>query len=443
MVPDLTVADADPDADAEGLHRLALWALRYSPMVSVDPPDSLWIDVTGASHLLGGERPLLDDLIRRLAAMGVAARAAVAGTPAAANAIARFGHRPVCVVDDTLEVVSALPVAALRLPSEMTMELRRLGFETIGDLEATPRAPLAHRFGTLPGRRLDQVFGRVADPIVPVVPVETVQARRNLVEPISTAEALKAVIGTLVQDLCGQLEQHGLGARTLDLLWHRVDGTMQAIRVGTAKPVRAAPHLARLLVERIDSVDPGFGIEIAILTAKLAEPLTAEEVGRLVAREHDPVTSDEVATIAGLVDVLGNRIGHDRVFRCAPVESDVPERSVTRIPALAPPVPAGWPSKWPRPGRLLTPPEPIETMALMPDHPPMAFTWRGVRRLIKRADGPERIHGEWWRRDREMAAARDYYAVEDHAGERFWLYRSWEGSPDTGPMRWFIHGLFG
>lgn len=442
-MPDLTVADADPDADAEGLHRLALWALRYSPMVSVDPPDSLWIDVTGASHLLGGERPLLDDLIRRLAAMGVAARAAVAGTPAAANAIARFGHRPVCVVDDTLEVVSALPVAALRLPSEMTMELRRLGFETIGDLEATPRAPLAHRFGTLPGRRLDQVFGRVADPIVPVVPVETVQARRNLVEPISTAEALKAVIGTLVQDLCGQLEQHGLGARTLDLLWHRVDGTMQAIRVGTAKPVRAAPHLARLLVERIDSVDPGFGIEIAILTAKLAEPLTAEEVGRLVAREHDPVTSDEVATIAGLVDVLGNRIGHDRVFRCAPVESDVPERSVTRIPALAPPVPAGWPSKWPRPGRLLTPPEPIETMALMPDHPPMAFTWRGVRRLIKRADGPERIHGEWWRRDREMAAARDYYAVEDHAGERFWLYRSWEGSPDTGPMRWFIHGLFG
>ncbi|HYF89101.1 DNA polymerase Y family protein [Azospirillum sp.] len=442
-VPGLTIADADPDADAEGLHRLALWALRYSPMVAVDPPDGLWIDITGASHLLGGERPLLDDLISRLAGMGVAARAAVAGTPAAANAIARFGHRPVSVIDDALETVSSLPVAALRLGSKMTVELRRLGFETVGDLEATPRAPLAHRFGTLPGRRLDQVFGRVAEPIVPVVPVETVQARRSLVEPISTAEALQAVIGALVQDLCGQLEQHGLGARTLDLLWHRVDGTMQAIRVGTAKPVRAAPHLTRLLVERIDSVDPGFGIEIAILTATLAEPLSAEEVGRLVAGETDPGTFDEVATIAGLVDVLGNRIGHDRVFRCAPVESDVPERSVTRIPALAPPVPAGWPSKWPRPGRLLTPPEPIETMALMPDHPPMAFTWRGVRRLIKRADGPERIHGEWWRRDREMAAARDYYVVEDHTGERFWLYRSWESSPDTGPMRWFIHGLFG
>jgi len=443
MVPDLMVADADPEADAEGLHRLALWALRYSPMVSVDLPDGLWIDITGASHLMGGERQLLDDLVGHLAAMGVASRAAVAGTPGAANAIARFGHRPVCVVDDALEVVSALPLAALRLPSEMTTKLRRLGFETIGDLGSTPRAPLAHRFGTLPGRRLDQIHGRVAEPIVPVVPTKAVQARRSLVEPISTAEALQAVIGALVTDLCGQLEQRGLGARTLDLLWHRVDGTMQAIRVGTSKSVRNAAHLTRLLVERVDQVDPGFGIENAILTATLAEPLMAEEVGRLVGAGTDLAASDDAATIAGLIDVLGNRIGHDRLYRCAPLESDVPERSVTRIPALAPPVPAGWPSQWPRPGRLLTPPEPIETLALMPDHPPMAFTWRGVRRLVKRADGPERIHGEWWRRDREMAAARDYYAVEDHAGERFWVFRSWEGTPETGPMRWFIHGLFG
>ncbi|GLR80278.1 DNA polymerase Y family protein (plasmid) [Azospirillum oryzae] len=443
MVPDLTIADADPDADAEGLHRLALWALRYSPMVAVDPSDGLWIDITGASHLVGGERPLLDDLVGRLAGMGVASRAAVAGTPGAANAIARFGHRPVCVVDDALEVVSALPLAALRLPPEMTMELRRLGFETIGDLEATPRAPLAHRFGTSLGRRLDQVFGRVAEPIVPVIPTEAVQARRSLVEPISTAEALQTVVGALVTDLCGQLEQRGLGARTLDLLWHRVDGTMQGIRVGTAKPVRNAVHLTRLLNERVDKVDPGFGIEAAVLTATLAEPLTAEEVGRLVGAETDLAASDDAATIAGLIDVLGNRIGHDRLYRCAPLESDVPERSVARIPALAPPVPTGWPTQWPRPGRLLSPPEPIETLALMPDHPPMAFTWRGVRRLIRRADGPERIHGEWWRRDREMAAARDYYAVEDHEGERFWLYRSWEGSPETGPMRWYLHGLFG
>lgn len=443
MVPNLVAANADPDGDAKDLHRLATWALRYSPMVSLDPPDGLWIDVTGTSHLMGGERQLLDDLVRRLTEMGVAARAAVAGTSGAAYAVARFGHRSIAVVDAALDLVSAMPVAALRLPPAMTVELRRLGFASIGDLEGTPRAPLAHRFGLLPGRRLDQIYGRLPEPIVPVVPAAIIQARRSLAEPICTSEALQAVITALVRDLCKQLEQRGLGCRTLDLRFQRVDGTAQSIRVGTAMPVRTEAHLARLLVERLETVDPGFGIEAAILTTTLAEPQTAMEVGRLLPAEGDPPAMADTAVMAKLIDFLGNRIGHERIYRFAPVESDVPERSVARIPALSPPVSADWPSRWPRPGRLLSPPEPIDTMALLPDHPPLAFTWRGARRLVRCADGPERIFGEWWRRDREVSAARDYYAVEDHDGGRYWIYRSWEGSPEAGPMRWFLHGLFG
>ena len=64
---------------------------------------------------------------------------------------------------------------------------------------------------------------------------------------------------------------------------------------------------------------------------------------------------------------------------------------------------AEWPGHWPRPSRLLAPPEPIDTVALLPDHPPVSFTWRGVRRRVKRADGPERVFGEWWKRDPELA----------------------------------------
>lgn len=447
LAPTLEIADADPEGDAEGLRRLALWALRYSPMAAADPPDGLWLDITGASHLQGGEVALLEDLVGRLAGMGLASRAAVAGTLGAASAAARFGRRSIAVLPaaaDPSNLLSGLPIAALRLPAGMVHELRRLGFETVGDLAATPRAPLTHRFGPLPGRRLDQLNGRVAEPMVPVVPEAAIQPRCTLLEPIVTAEALQAVIARLARDACAELERHGLGARTLDLLFQRVDGTAQAIRVGTARPSRDPAHLTRLLAERLDRVDPGFGVEAAVLSATLTEPLSAEEIGRSL----DPTVSlsgqpGDAKALAGLIDVLGNRIGHDRVFRCAPVESDVPERSVARIPALAPPVSADWPSQWPRPGRLLTPPEPIETLAMLPDHPPIAFTWRGVRRRILRADGPERIHGEWWRRDREMAAARDYYAVEVGSGERFWLFRSWDGTPDSGPMRWFLHGLFG
>ncbi len=105
---------------------------------------------------------------------------------------------------------------------------------------------------------------------------------------------------------------------------------------------------------------------------------------------------------------------------------------------------ASWPGHWPRPSRLLPQPELVETVALLPDHPPVSFTWRGVRRRLRRGDGPERVFGEWWKRDAELVAVRDYFRVEDDAGERYWLYRAGDGEDTaTGSHRWFIHGVFG
>jgi protein ImuB len=88
-------------------------------------------------------------------------------------------------------------------------------------------------------------------------------------------------------------------------------------------------------------------------------------------------------------------------------------------------------------------PELIEAIALMPDRPPVSIVWRGKRRKVKRADGPERIFGEWWQRDAEMEAVRDYFLIEDEAGERLWVFRSGDGvDPETGSHRWFCHGIF-
>ena len=101
-----------------------------------------------------------------------------------------------------------------------------------------------------------------------------------------------------------------------------------------------------------------------------------------------------------------------------------------------------WPS-WTRPTRLLDPPQAVEAVSALPDHPPAAFTWRRHRHRIRRADGPERITGEWWRRNGEMAAVRDYWQVEDETGRRFWLYRRGDGQDAaTGDLRWFLHGVF-
>jgi protein ImuB len=144
------------------------------------------------------------------------------------------------------------------------------------------------------------------------------------------------------------------------------------------------------------------------------------------------------------VDTLANRLGPGRLYRAAPAQSDVPERSVRRVEPTGPPTGETWPAHWPRPTRLLVRPERIDTLALLPDQPPTAFTWRGVRRRVRRADGPERIFGEWWRRDGEVDAVRDYFQLEDDAGERFWVFRRGDGEqPGTGDLTWFLHGLFG
>ncbi|HTY93504.1 MAG TPA: DUF6504 family protein, partial [Steroidobacteraceae bacterium] len=257
-------------------------------------------------------------------------------------------------------------------------------------------------------------------------------------EPLLTPEALSGVIARLAAAVCAELERRGLGARRLDLVFERVDRARQAIRIGTARPNREPRHVGRLLDEQLEAVDPGLGIEAVTLSVPLAEPLAfAQARAELVAGEA------EAADISVLIDRLVNRLGVRRVYRIAPVESDVPERSVRRVAPLDPATEARWPAALPRPTRLLDPPQPVEAMAMLPDHPPVQFVWRRKRHRIRRADGPERIAGEWWRRDREWSATRDYWQVEDEDGRRFWLYRSGDAIDSaTGDLRWFLHGFF-
>ena len=94
FAPGLQVVDAEPDADAVGLHRLALWAGgRYSPLVAPDPPDGIWLDITGCAALYSTERALLKDLHRRIAAFGLSVQIAVADTAGCAHAVARMCPR--------------------------------------------------------------------------------------------------------------------------------------------------------------------------------------------------------------------------------------------------------------------------------------------------------------------------------------------------------------
>jgi protein ImuB len=466
FLPGLATAAAEPAEDAAALRRLAEWCSRYSPWTAPDGADGVRIEITGSAHLWGGEMALAADLAARLDRRHISGRIAIADTLGAAWATARFaeGKGPVLLPSgDCHAALAPLPVEALRLDPATAQGLRRVGLKRIGDLAAMPRTALTRRFGEMVTRRLDQAQSDLPEPLSPLGEAPVRRVRLSFAEPIADPADLLRATERLVEDLVSRLAQEGIGARRLDLGFHRVDGRVERIRLGTARPSRDPRHLAALFKERLDTVDPGLGIEDVILAVFAVEPLSPEQIGLA---GYAP--ANEASGIAPLLDRLGNRLGLAAVSRIEPRESHIPERASVRVPvgkilasSVAPAKagaqgqPAPWPgsldprfrgddeTRPPRPIRLFEPPEPVEAFWLLPDDPPFRFAWRRRRHRVTRADGPERLADEWWRPEGSGAAnaIRDYYRVEDEEGRRFWLFRAGFHGEDQ-PPRWFVHGVF-
>jgi len=435
VCPALVPVDADPEADETALGKLAVWCECYTPMVAPDPPDGLWLDITGCVATFPNEGELVRDLGARLERNGAPCRIAVAGTPGAAWALAR-GE-----AGAGEEGLADLPITSLRLEAGVVAGLRRLGLRTVRDLLRIPRAQITARFGAMPVLRLDQALGEVEEAIDwPRPPVEW-HERLAFAEPIGTPEDLARALGQLAERLCLRLGEQGKGGQRFVARFFRMDDVALGIAVSTALPVRDPAYLTRLLSEKLETVDPGFGIEVIALEAESVAPMGVTQTQLMAA-------SDLSDGLAGVVDTLSNRLGADRVSRVVPYASHVPERSVRR----APPLPVKQPS-WvndpasPRPIRLLRRPEEIDVIAPVPDDPPIRFSWRGVAHRVRAAAGPERIAAEWWRGKRsggrpETDLIRDYYRVEDSDGARFWIFRAGLHGEEQAP-RWYLHGLFG
>ena len=474
FLPGLATALAKPAEDAAALRRLAEWCGRYSPWTAPDGADGVRIEITGSAHLWGGERALAADLAARLDRRGIASRIVIADTLGAAWAMARFAETSDSVVilaqGELRAALAALPVEALRLDPITTQGLRRVGLKRVGDLYAMPRDALARRFGETVARLLDQALDEMPEPLSPLGETPSRRVRLSFAEPITEPADLMLATERLTADLIVRLAQEGAGARRLALVFHRVDGRVERISLGTARPSRDPRHIVALFRERLDTIDPGLGVEDMILAAHAVEPLPSEQIGLpgQTASPHPnpPPRAGEGmgGGIAPLLDRLGNRLGLDAISRLDPRESHIPERASVRVqPRLTLPLPpkgrrgpktpspplgaerAGvrWGIKPPRPIRLFDPPEPVEAFWLLPDDPPFRFMWRRRRHRVTRADGPERIADEWWRPggSGEVDAIRDYYRVEDEEGRRFWLFRAGLHGGDRKP-RWFVHGVF-
>lgn len=439
-VPDLLGFPHDAVADAALLDWLAAGADRYTPMVMV-APQALLLDISGCDHAWGGAHGLVDDVLSRLARLGLTALPALAATPDAALALA--AHQLADVAD--------LPVTVLPVVEGVHLALRRAGLKSIGAVARQHRPALAARFGADMVMALARLTGDVDVRIVPRRTPAPVSAEQRFASPLASSEAALAVIEALAVRAGMELATRALGGRRFGVALFRSDGHVDTLAVETAAPVRDARILIRLLRERIgalaDPLDPGFGYDAIRLdvveTAPLADSQLRLEGGDLAETE-----------VGALVDRLATRLGRGRVRRLVPGNSHIPEQAAFDLPIGAPKSPpflpkspvampvSGLDEPPERPIRLLDPPEIIDVIAEVPDGPPRRFRWRRDTHDIVRHEGPERIAAEWWRRSDGAGLTRDYYRVEDGEGRRFWLFRHGLYGSEKLTPGWYLHGLF-
>jgi len=363
----------------------------------------------------------------------------------------------------------------LRLSPQATRTLERLGLKTIGTLAGIERRSLARRFRDPdnPLDALDRALGRKPDPLTAAPRERPPRSTLRLAEPVTDPAVAPQALAILVPRLVAELEARKLGARHLSLAGFRVDGSIASASVATAIASRDPGHLQRLLADKAEALDPGFGFDAFALTADWAEPLGAAQESLV----EEPSGSAEVAR---LIDRLSVKLGGQAVRSPESCDSHLPERAsgwnsfspsplageggaaqrrrerglrttTSPLPArasLESPSPARGEGLRRRPARLLDRPEVIAVIYATPEGLPRRFVWRRAVHDIARVQGPERIAPEWWRQP-STARLRDYYQVEDDAGRRYWIYREGVIGDGRGGDRqgdapdWFIHGLFG
>lgn len=434
IVADLEVFDDKPERAEKLLKAIGNWCIRFSPIVAVDLPDGLILDVSGCTHLWGDEQDYLREIHTRLRDKGYHIQLAMADTIGTAWALSHFAKHPTVMESgQQLHALLPLPAAALRLEAGTLQRLQKLGLNQISSFINMPRSVLRRRFGEELLLRLSQALGLEEESIIPIQVIPPYQERLPSLEPIRTAKGIEIAIQLLLEQLCKRLKEEGIGLRNARMTSYRIDGRIITTDIGTNRPSHHIHHLFKLFELKIQSIEPALGIDLFVMEATKVEPISPEQE---VLWAGDLGLNNQGLT--ELLDRLTVKLGNDVIHRYLPAEHYWPERSLRIAASIHEKAASGWRSDRPRPTQLLRHPEPVEVTAPIPDYPPMLFRYKGNVHHIKKADGPERIEREWWL---EHGEHRDYYQVEDEDGQRYWIFRSGHYQGEKGSS-WFIHGYF-
>ena len=433
LAPDIALRDRDCAAEARALAQLATWTLRFTPQVSLAPPDAIVLEIGASLRLFGGLPSLVARIRRGIEAQGYETQLGIAPTPIAALLLARADQfQTVRTVRELPHVLAPLPLKWLDIDANALEMLAAAGITTFGQAASLPRDGLARRCGASLVTSFDRALARCPDPRVPFVPPPHFESRLELPVPIADVEALSFAVNRLVHELAAWLSARGLGALRLSLtLTHEhylqqrgIAPTRVPFILGA--PARMPAHLLGVLRERLARVALQAPIEALILESEETAPLAGRNLGLLPGDTID-------ATQVPLVDRLRARLGDDAVVLLSPHAEHRPEKSNRqRFAAI---VESGANASRKKSLASTPLPDAPRPLWLFDEAEPLQHRLERAPWILK--DGPERIESGWWDGN---DLRRDYFVAETPEGAIVWIYRDHRYGTDDG--EWFVHGLF-
>jgi len=481
ICPHLFVQTQNSYAETQFLKGICRWSSKFSPWVATEGNNGLIIDITGCSHLFGGEDKMITHILLAYDELGLTTKIGCADTVGAAWALSRYSEKTlqnyrngnaieqearatrsrsakrsfkdipnnfkitksskyfIAPPGKIRQSISNFPVAALRLEIQTQNTLVQLGLRQIENIINQPRASLNRRFGLSLLKRVDQALGNLPEPISPLQPELNFGVRISFPDPIGLKSDIIAGIDRILDRLCSNLKKKNLGAQKVLLQAFRTDNTIGSIEVGLAQPSNSFMHIRDLVIIKLDDLNVQFGTDILRLEATRTEVLTKyKHIGHVLVSERNASRTEKNINPENLISKLGIRIGLENIIRLHPAKSNIPEKTYTMLSAAWSEQAKEWPKpKSYRPIQLWVP-----EIINAPDKPsPLSeFKWRGKIWYITESYGPERISPEWWLDDPKWrSGVRDYWFIQCNTGDRLWIYYAHGGLMSSG---WFCQGRF-
>lgn len=428
LCPELLMLERQRAREASALLGLADWGYRFTPMLTLEPPDGLLLEVSGSLRLFGGLAGLLCQATQELAERGFTHAIGLAPTPAGAGLLARARPCPAADIprwcldgDDAafLASLGELPLEWLDAPDGQRTRMARMGFSRIGELLALPRAAIGRHFGRDFLDRLLRLSGEKSDPRAPHQPREFFHTGLHFLEPLQQSAMLLFPMQRMLRELGQFLDRRQCYCQRLE--WRLRDTAGGKLRLVLPCSLQHNSREALLALTRLKLENLRLGEAVESLALLCRDFARVHQQSAALFREAD----DDVAEAHDLLlDRLALRIGKEHIHGIATADAHVPEDAWQDGRDGGPRTTAGVATGAQRPSWLLHAPLCLELRA-------DGLRWRGRLQLLS---GPERIENGWWGQGEQ----RDYFiARHEEDGAVCWVFR------ELGSRRWFLHGLFG